>query len=75
MDACTHSNRRLAQQQHELVARLVDFVILSIEQLLNALHTVRNACPQAATIRGDASAAAVALEGENKLVESEAPSV
>ena len=44
----------------------LDLAILSIEQLLNALHTIRNACHAPTIVGSDASAAATeTLEGEN----------
>jgi hypothetical protein len=43
----------------------LDLAILSIEQLLNALHTIRNACHVPTIVGSDASAAATeTLEGE-----------
>ena len=59
----------------------LDFVILSMEELLNALHTIRVAgCVDPATVGSDASAAAapargigpVVVEGENGLIHLEA---
>ena len=44
----------------------LDLAILSIEQLLNALHTIRIACHAPTIVGSDASAAATeTLEGEN----------
>ena len=54
----------------------LDFAIMSIEQLLNVLHTIRTAYREPAIVGRDASAAAaVAPNGENGLIESEAVSV
>ena len=51
----------------------LDFAIMSIEQLLNALRTIRAAYREPAIVGRDASAAAaVALNGENGPIESEA---
>ena len=51
----------------------LDFVIMSIEQLLNVLHTIRTAYREPAIVGRDASAAAaVAPIGENGHIESEA---
>ena len=51
----------------------LDFVILSIEQLLNVLHTIRTAYRESAIVGRDASAAAVvALNDENGPIEAEA---
>ena len=54
----------------------LDFVILSIEQLLHVLHTIRTAYRESAIVGRDASAAAAVVpNGENGLIESEAVSV
>ena len=51
----------------------LDFAIMSIEQLLNVLRTIRAAYREPAIVGRDASAAAaVALNGENGPIESEA---
>ena len=51
----------------------LDFAIMSIEQLLNVLHTIRTAYREPAIVGRDAStAAAVAPNGENGHIESEA---
>ena len=53
----------------------LDFVILSIEQLLHVLHTIRTAYRETAIVGRDASAAAAVVpNGENGLIESEAGS-
>ena len=50
----------------------LDFAIMSIEQLLNVLRTIRAAYREPAIVGRDASAAAaVALNGENGPIESE----
>ena len=54
----------------------LDFVILSIEQLLRVLQTIRTAYRESAIVDRDASAAAAVVpNGENELIESEAVSV
>ena len=51
----------------------LDFAIMSIEQLLNVLRTIRAAYRQPAIVGRDASAAAVvALNDENGPIEAEA---
>ena len=51
----------------------LDFAIMSIEQLLNVLRTIRAAYREPAIVGRDAStAAAVAPNGENGHIESEA---
>ena len=77
MDDYTHSNRRLAQQQHEIVARLCHHVnressscLMCCAQFVPRILSLPSLA--GTETRARSAAAAVALNGENGPIKSEA---